>query len=121
MTYLHEVSKLNRKLGETQEELVTVRRRLALLMKKIATLQTQFDAAVEINDQQDIDNADLRKELAEIKEKYRWRKQSEEPAPEAAFVEVYNRYNQNEIIYGKFVGTDECWRPLDAPKEEKND
>lgn len=65
--------------------------------------------------------AELEKELAALKEKYRWRKQSEEPAPGDKVVEAvylcegrkcgpfYANRNGSELKHCSF------WRPLDLP------
>ena len=74
----------------------------------------------------------LEAELAALKEKYRWRKQSEEPAPDGTDLEVYIPPCQGDGING-FTSTamltmfrhgewkvwpNEYWRPLDLPEEE---
>ena len=69
-----------------------------------------------------LDNAN--EELAALKEKYRWRKQSEEPAPEDEVVEaVYlckGRYCG--AFYANRDGRElkhcDYWRPLDLPEAE---
>jgi hypothetical protein len=76
--------------------------------------------------------AKARGELAELKERYRWRKQSEEPAPDGTDLEVYIPPCQGDGING-FTSTamltmfrhgewkvwpNEYWRPLDLPREE---
>ena len=68
---------------------------------------------------------ELNKELAALKEKYRWRKQSEEPAPEDEVVEaIYlceNRYCGAFYAnrYGSELKSCDYWRPLDLPEESK--
>ena len=63
-------------------------------------------------------------EIDELHEKYRWRKQSEEPAPEGGYVLICNRgcdihgYTFPRISRSKQTYPAEYWRPLDLPEEE---
>lgn len=64
-------------------------------------------------------------ELAALKEKYRWRKQSEEPVGDSleddAPVECLDmEYGipTTRVTECKIVGPEEYWRPLDLPEEE---
>lgn len=74
---------------------------------------------------------ELSAELAALKEKYRWRKQSEEPAPRGEaetlikagselFIAHAIVFNDN-TAYGKVTGRRiylGYWRPLDLPEED---
>lgn len=62
-------------------------------------------------------------EIAALEEKYRWRKQSEEPAPKDVLVEVYLPSHQildfvRPNATDDYVRAGEYWRPLDVPKAE---
>lgn len=75
---------------------------------------------------------ELSAELAALKEKYRWRKQSEEPTPGGgaeALIQVGRDYVithavvfNDDTAYEKVTGRRiylEYWRPLDLPEESK--
>lgn len=64
-----------------------------------------------------LDNAN--EELAALREQYRWRKQSEEPAPrKGQKVEIYTPIrNQVELVIDCHVSGHWYWRPLDLPEE----
>lgn len=51
--------------------------------------------------------ADLRDELTALKEKHRWRKQNEEPAPPDDFVELLDGDELDGQEDGRILG--ECW------------
>jgi hypothetical protein len=59
-------------------------------------------------------------ELAALKERCRWRKQSEEPAPKNQLVEVCESAKDGYIdsTYGFGVEDWAFWRPLDLPEME---
>ena len=69
-------------------------------------------------------------ELAALREKCRWRKQSEEPAPEGEVVFVrYRDFDDERLFalapidnyydqYGEPFYLDIEWRPVDLPEEE---
>lgn len=62
-------------------------------------------------------------EIAALKDKYRWRKQSEEPAPKDVLVEVYLPSPQildfvRPNATDDYVRAGEYWRPLDVPETE---
>lgn len=67
-------------------------------------------------------------ELATLKEKYRWRRQSEESAPHTYDMVVWARLDEDDccgiwegnICCGRCVpkSDDVFWRPLDLPEEE---
>lgn len=65
-----------------------------------------------------LDNAN--EELTALKEKYRWRKQSEEPAPMGKDVEVYSPIQERAFCYfsPRIVPSYWFWRPMDLPEEE---
>lgn len=60
----------------------------------------------------------LETKLAALKEKMRWRKQSEEPAPrKGQKVEIYTPIrNQVELVIDCHVSGHWYWRPLDLPE-----
>lgn len=62
----------------------------------------------------------LEADLAALKEKYRWRKQSEEPAPMGKDVEVYSPIQERAFCYfsPRIVPSYWYWRPLNLPEEE---
>lgn len=75
-----------------------------------------------------LDDASM--ELSELKDKLRWRKQSEEPAPTGAKVLIrYLDYDEIKMRIacmedmldpdGEPCYADICWRPLDLPEEGK--
>lgn len=62
----------------------------------------------------------LEAELAALKEKYRWRKQSEEPAPDNLEIEIYD-ISANAIFVPEgpvYIANSRYWRPLDLPDTE---
>lgn len=75
----------------------------------------------------------LQSELAALKERYRWRKQSEEPAPEGEIIGIIRLSGENValhhtvVVSGDFIVEKrtgrkihlDYWRPLDLPEEEK--
>ena len=73
----------------------------------------------------DIDR--LKKELAALREKYRWHKQSEDLAPETYEKVIWIREQEYDcggifewdgsVCCGKCVPFDCYWRPLDLPEE----
>ncbi|KEJ91715.1 hypothetical protein [Synergistes jonesii] len=76
----------------------------------------------------ELDDASM--ELSELKDKLRWRKQSEEPAPTGAKVIIrYQDYDEIKMRIacmedmldpdGEPCYADICWRPLDLPEEGK--
>lgn len=74
---------------------------------------------------------ELSAEISELKERSRWRKQSEEPAPKKADLEIYippiRAAKTNRILSAPMleifrrdewkVWPNEYWRPLDLPEE----
>lgn len=62
---------------------------------------------------------ELSAELAALKEKCRWRKQSEEPAPrKGQIVEMYSPIREQVELVGDWLVADHWhWRPLDLPEE----
>lgn len=64
---------------------------------------------------------ELSAELAALKDKARWRKQSEEPAPKNQLVEVCESAKDGYIdsTYGFGVEDWVFWRPLDLPEMRK--
>ena len=92
-------------------------------LKKSKELMTLAHAVVELS-----------AELAALKEKYRWRKQSEEPAPEDIKLLVCGRGRKGQAYFlvtetdgdywhdniGDSVSLDvDYWRPLDLPEMEE--
>ena len=79
-------------------------------LKKSKELMTLARAVVEMS-----------AELAALKDKARWRKQSEEPAPKNQLVEVCESAKDGYIdsTYGFGVEDWAFWRPLDLPEESK--
>lgn len=88
--------------------------------------------AEQIFAEKDAKIAELEAELAALKEKYRWRKQSEEPAPEDIKLLVCGRGRKGQAYFlvtetdgdywydniGDSVSLDvDYWRPLDLPEE----
>lgn len=64
-----------------------------------------------------LDNAN--EELAALKEKYRWRKHSEEPAPIGQELEIYSPIQERVFsALPKGLAQSWFWRPLDLPEEE---
>lgn len=65
----------------------------------------------------------LAQELAALKEKYRWRRQSEEPAPDDEVVEAVYLCEDRKCgpFYANRDGSQlkhcDYWRPLDLPEE----
>lgn len=79
--------------------------------------------AEEIFAEKDARIAELETELAALKEKYRWRRQSEEPAPMGKDVEVYSPVQERVFCYfsPRIVPSYWYWRPLDLrnlPEED---
>ena len=76
-------------------------------LKKSKELMTLARAVVEMS-----------AELAALKEKCRWRKQNEEPAPrKGQKVEIYTPIrNQVELVIDCHVSGHWYWRPLDLPE-----
>ena len=68
-----------------------------------------------------LDNAN--EELTALKEKYRWRKQSEEPAPDSLEIEIYD-ISANAIFVPEgpvYIANSRYWRPLDLPNLPEED
>lgn len=63
---------------------------------------------------------ELNEELTALKEKYRWRRQSEEPAPMGKDVEVYSPIQERAFCYfsPRIVPSYWFWRPLNLPEVE---
>ena len=123
----------------TKERIENARKRLDKAEKwEFPTMDQNFFAIVELADEvkklNDMNTSlsvmmtnkisvinKLKAELAALKEKYRWRKQSEEPAPEGEVVEAiylcegrrcgtfYAHRNGSELKHCSY------WRPLDLP------
>ena len=61
----------------------------------------------------------LAQELSALKEKYRWRKQSEEPAPIGQELEIYSPIQERVFsALLKSLAQSWFWRPLDLPEVE---
>lgn len=62
----------------------------------------------------------LETELSALKEKYRWRKQSEEPAPAGQELEIYSPIQERvfSTMPTKGLSSSWYWRPLDLPEPE---
>lgn len=61
-------------------------------------------------------------ELAALKEKYRWRKQSEEPAPIGQELEIYSPIQERVFsALPKGLAQSWFWRPLDLPNLPEED
>ena len=63
----------------------------------------------------------LETELTTLKDKTRWRKQSEEPAPDSLEIEIYD-ISANAIFVPEgpvYIANSRYWRPLDLPEESK--
>lgn len=76
-------------------------------LKKSKELMTLAHAVVELS-----------AELAALKEKYRWRKHSEEPAPDNLEIEIYD-ISANAIFVPEgpvYIANSRYWRPLDLPE-----
>ena len=74
--------------------------------------------AEEIFAEKDARIAELEAELAALKEKYRWRKQSEEPAPIGQELEIYSPIQERVFsALPKGLAQSWFWRPLDLPEE----
>lgn len=77
-------------------------------LKKSKELMTLAHAVVELS-----------AELAALKDKTRWRKQSEEPAPDNLEIEIYDG-SANAIFVPEgpvYIYDSRYWRPLDLPEE----
>ena len=87
--------------------------------------------AEQIFAEKDAKIAELEAELAALKEKYRWRRQSEEPAPEGGaealikaggeLVIAHAIVLNDDTVFEKVTGRRiylEYWRPLDLPEED---
>ena len=83
--------------------------------------EAQPKTAEQIFAEKDAKIATLEAELAALREQYRWRKQSEEPAPrKGQKVEIYTPIrNQVELVIDCHVSGHWYWRPLDLPEESK--
>lgn len=81
--------------------------------------EAQPKTAEQIFAEKDAKIATLEAELAALKEKYRWRKQSEEPAPEDGLIAIYGASTNwfGMVNSDGFVGQNEYWHPLDLPEE----
>ena len=106
------------------------RRATVMYMPRDAKVnEAQPKTAEQIFAEKDAKIAELEKELTALKEKYRWRKQSEEPAPEGgaealikvggelviAHAIVLNDDTAFEKVTGRRIYL-EYWRPLDLPE-----
>lgn len=68
--------------------------------------------------------AKLESENASLHEKYRWRKQSEEPAPKGVEVLLFDAYRKVFLIDTYCYKPDidyVYWRPLDIPESTKRE
>lgn len=76
-------------------------------LRKSKELMTLANAVVELS-----------AELAALKDKARWRKQSEEPAPLGKDVEVYSPIQERVFCYfsPRIVPSYWYWRPMDLPE-----
>lgn len=113
---------------------------MAALAKAVVALTEELQVVVRANmdnlealDHQEflLDKANA--ELAELKDKARWRKQSEEPAPEGEEVLIrytdYDDGNYYDIVKmedmydpdGELAYPLMWWRPLDLPEESKEE
>lgn len=96
-------------------------------LKDMAQIVGQCDSK-KINAQIGEINA-LKDRLAALREKHRWHKQSEEPAPKTYEKVIWIREEEYDcggifewngsVCCGKCVPFDCYWRPLDLPEEEK--
>ena len=121
----------------TQERVKNARKRLDIAEKwELPTMDPNFFAIVELADEvkklsdmnaslgtmindkvAEIDK--LETKLAELKEKMRWRKQSEEPAPKGKDIEAYSPIRKY-VFYrapSDSLLSHWYWRPLDLPEE----
>lgn len=107
------------------------RRATVMYMPRDAKVnEAQPKTAEQIFAEKDAKIAELEKELTALKEKYRWRKQSEEPAPRGELVLIrYTDYDDEdhygivkmENMYdpdGEIAYPLMYWRPLDLPETE---
>lgn len=121
----------------TKERIENARKRLDKAEKwELPTMDPNFFAIVELADEvkklsdmnaslgtmindkvAEIDK--LETKLAELKEKMRWRRQSEEPAPMGKDVEVYSPVQERVFCYfsPRIVPSYWYWRPMDLPEE----
>lgn len=106
--YIDETKKAQRELAEMKQVLDAQRQELILKTNVVRPYQEE--------------NFALHNELAALKDKYRWRKQSEDPAPKGKIVLSFRKkgvicaYSIPDL--GKDVENDAYWRFLDMPEIE---
>lgn len=122
----------------TRERIEIARKRLDIAEKwELPTMDPNFFAIVELADEvkklsdmnaslgtminnKIVEIKGLKSQLAALKEKYRWRKQSEEPAPDNLEIEIYDG-GANAIFVPEgpvYIYDSRYWRPLDLPEME---
>ena len=97
-------------------ELVTLGRAVLELSRKVNDMTCTGDCIHNCNCMTAVE---LKEELDALKEKYRWRKQSEEPAPDDIVeIEIYDiGANVFYVPEGKVhIPGNRYWRPLDLPE-----
>ena len=82
--------------------------------------EAQPKTAEQIFAEKDAKIAALEAELATLKEKTRWRKQSEEPAPAGQELEIYSPIQERVFsdMATRGMSSSWFWRPLDLPEKE---
>ena len=81
--------------------------------------EAQPKTAEQIFEEKDAKIAELEKELAALKDKARWRKQSEEPAPDSVAIEIFDVTRMcvaSPQERGFYIPAFCYWRPLDLPE-----
>ena len=107
---------LERQLWMSKNETMRAQNTMAAMKVKLNELKARIK-------EEDADLQAADDEIDELHEKYRWRKQSEEPAPEGGYVLICNRgcdihgYTFPRISRSKQTYPAEYWRQLDLPEE----
>lgn len=120
----------------TQERVENARKRLDIAEKwELPTMDPNFFAIVELADEvkklSDMNASlgmmindkvaeinKLEAKFAALKERYRWRKQNEEPAPAGQELEIYSTIQERvfSAMPTKGLPSSWYWRPLDLPE-----
>lgn len=97
-------------------ELVTLGRAVLELSRKVNAMTCTGDCIHNCNCMTAVE---LKEELDALKEKYRWRKQSEEPAPDSVAIEIFDVTRMcvaSPRERGFYIPAFCYWRPLDLPE-----
>lgn len=92
--------------------------------RKLAKMTEKYEQAVYDHTHLESLFYPLQEKYNALKDKYRWRKQSVEPAPKTKQILVCTKYKHCNfaVIKGAVMEQDWYWRPLDEPEsEDEND